>query len=49
MNTCKKCGAPAPEGKEVCWCCGHEGKLHKTDLNTVCSGDSCKVGEHKNA
>lgn len=27
MNTCKKCGSPAPEGKDLCWICEHEGHL----------------------
>ena len=34
MNTCKKCGEPAPEGRELCWCCRHT-KLHPTDSKPV--------------
>lgn len=30
MNKCKKCGEPAPEGRELCWCCRHT-KLHPTE------------------
>lgn len=30
MSTCKQCGAPAPEGEDLCWCCKHT-KLHPTD------------------
>lgn len=30
MNTCKKCGDPAPEGRDLCWCCRHT-KLHPSD------------------
>lgn len=30
MNRCKKCGEPAPEGRELCWCCKHT-KLHPAD------------------
>lgn len=31
MNYCVKCGDPAPDGKEFCWCCDHESKLHRCE------------------
>lgn len=29
MNICKVCGAPAPEGKELCWMCAHGGAMDR--------------------
>lgn len=39
---CKICGDTVPSGKELCWCCEHGDKLHKTDLKT-CNEDACKI------
>lgn len=29
MNICKLCGAPAPEGKDLCWMCAHGGAMDR--------------------
>ena len=39
VNTCKKCGDPAPSGKDLCWCCEHTPKLHRDEDNTDCEKD----------
>ena len=28
LPRCKKCGDLVPPGKDLCWCCEHEPKLH---------------------
>ena len=44
MNKCKKCGEPAPEGRELCWCCRHT-KLHPSDPNEVWDSMDRRLGE----
>lgn len=49
MNKCKKCGEPAPEGRELCWCCQHT-KLHTDEpkpTSKKCSGDGCEIVSRK--
>ena len=45
MNTCKKCGGPAPDGHEICWICEHEPKLGIQDKTEEhkCFNDACPI------
>ena len=47
INKCKQCGDTAPEGKDLCWCCEHDGKLHPM-TEKPCK-DSCDIGGTTNA
>ena len=48
MNTCKICGAPAPEGKELCWICEHT-KLHPTGSKPETEGNGTMQEEETTA
>ena len=44
MNTCKKCGGPAPDGHDICWLCEHEDKLTKHNIDEDCAKkDACPI------